>query len=174
MKRTIGARIGRIVPVVAVAMVVGVLAGGLPAYAYSANSWYRHPGIYSAWNSPDGWIWFCGETKDGTAFSTQGCVTLNTTIGSLQEVIIVRNRTGSTRAASVQGFDTRYDWGFSCKSSGLAASDYSGCFGPVISGSRYPCNDDIAITGSVKDQVSGATIQVPAYPYKLLCVTIVG
>jgi hypothetical protein len=122
------------------------LVSGSPASAYSANSWYRHPSLSSA-------NWSCGSTVNGEYFSAQVCAYYpdSNRPSTRQPVVIVRNRTTSVRAAQV---DASIDYGigatlvtFHCQASGLAASDYSGCFGPM-----QTTSDLVMVSASVKDR----------------------
>lgn len=133
-------------------MFASILRFASSAEAYSGNSWYRHPPITSAWH--------CGPTQNGRVLSAQACIIV--TSSTYQSAVIVRNRLrSSTRAASVWGTQSvisrsdgsAHRWDFDCRTSALAANDYSVCFGWTTYSS--PTGLDLLTYGRVTDAVSG-------------------
>ena len=75
--------------------------------------------------------WHCGTTLDHSLWSAQNCVIVQS--GSYQSAIVVRNRSQALASVSARTKIVGNGIVYQCPSSGVAASNYSVCFGATRS-----------------------------------------
>jgi hypothetical protein len=85
----------------------------------AAGTWRPHPEIGAGWH--------CGATANFSLWSAQNCLIVQS--GYFQSAIVVRNRTQSLASISALTQTQQSTQSFLCASSGVAANDYSVCFG---------------------------------------------